>query len=284
MLHRTFNRPFDAALAASALNAYLAKTRPLLADLADGGWLARVRQGWYITVPIDASEPRQWREDPWIVATALFEPCYIGGWSASEHWGFTDELFSSTYVVARRKVKPTDQIIQGSRFKLRSVPQQEWFGTQETLRRDTAVTVSDPHRTVVDVMDVPEAAGGALHAAEIVRAYFHSEHADEQQLLSHGERLGRGALFKRLGYLAERDGLGSSSRPSLSIPCRAAAARSESNLTHSVNPREGRYSPVRATVRATVVRRSGRPVGLLIAGWLRDCAGQSLPDPALPLS
>jgi len=136
-------------------------------------------------------------------------PCYIGGWSASEHWGFIDQLFSSTYVVARRKVKPTDQIIQGSRFKLRSVPQQEWFGTREILRRDTAVTVSDPHRTVIDVMDVPESAGGALHAAEIVRAYFDSAHADEQQLLSHGERLGRGALFKRVGYLAERDGLGS---------------------------------------------------------------------------
>jgi predicted transcriptional regulator of viral defense system len=58
-------------------------------------------------------------------------------------------------------------------------------------------------------MDVPESAGGALHATEIVRAYFDSEHADEQQLLSHGDRLGRGSLFKRLGYLAERDGLGS---------------------------------------------------------------------------
>lgn len=74
MLHRAFNRPFDTALAASALNADLAKTRRLLADLADGGWLARVRQGWYITVPIDAPEPRQWHEDPWIVATVLFAP------------------------------------------------------------------------------------------------------------------------------------------------------------------------------------------------------------------
>ena len=53
MLHRAFNRPFDAALAASALNADLAKTGRLLADLADGGWLARLRQSRYITVPIN---------------------------------------------------------------------------------------------------------------------------------------------------------------------------------------------------------------------------------------
>jgi len=256
VLHRSFTRPFDAALAASALNADLAKTRRLLADLADGGWLARVRQGWYITVPIDASEPRQWREDPWIVATVLFAPCYIGGWSASEHWGFTDQLFSSTYVVARRKVKPTDQIIQGSRFKLRSVPQQEWFGTQETLRRDTAVTVSDPHRTVIDVMDVPEAAGGALHAAEIVRAYFDSAHADEQQLLSHGERLGRGALFKRLGYLAERDGLGSAG---FIEACHQRVSKGVSLLDPSA-PNEGRIvSRWRLKVNVPLLLRPARP-------------------------
>jgi predicted transcriptional regulator of viral defense system len=207
-LHRTFSRPFDAELAATALNADLAKTRRLLADLSNGGWLARVRQGWYITVPMDASEPGEWREDPWIVATVLFAPCYIGGWSAAEHWGFTNQAFSSTYVVARRKVKPTDQIIQGSRFKLRSVPEQEWFGTQETFRRDTAIVVSDPHRTIVDIMDNPESAGGAPRAAQILREYFASEHADERQLLSYGDRLGRGALFKRLGFLVERDSLG----------------------------------------------------------------------------
>lgn len=84
-----------------------------------------------------------------------------------------------------------------------------WFGTQETLRRDTSIALSDPHRTIVDIMDVPESAGGALHAADIVRAYFSSAHADEQQLLNYGDRVGRGSPFKRLGYLAERDGLGS---------------------------------------------------------------------------
>lgn len=209
VLHRAFKGPFDAALAASALNADLAKTRRLLADLANGGWLVRVRQGWYVTIPMDASEPYEWREDPWIIATVLFAPCYIGGWSAAEHWGFAKRLFSSTYVVAQRKVKPTDQIIQGSRFKLRSISEREWFGWHETLRRDTAITLSDPHRTIIDIMDVPESAGGALHAADIVRAYFSGAHADEQQLLDYGDRLGRGALFKRLGFLAERDGLGS---------------------------------------------------------------------------
>ncbi len=209
VLNRTFSGPFDAARATRALGLDIAKTRRLLAALAEGGWLARVRHGWYITVPLDASAPSDWREDPWIVASTLFAPCYIGGWSACEHWGLTDQLFNVIYVVAARKVTPTDQTIQGSRFNVRSVRSDLLFGTRRVWRRRTPVEVSDPHRTIIDIMDAPAAAGGALHAAEILRAYFESEHVDEDKLVEYGECIGRGAMFKRLGYLAERERLGS---------------------------------------------------------------------------
>lgn len=209
VLNRNFSGPFDAAQAANVLQLDIAKTRRLLAGLAAGGWLARVRQGWYIAVPLDASAPSDWREDPWIIATTLFAPCYIGGWSAAEHWGLTDQLFNVTYVISSKKVTPADQTIQGSPFKVRSIRDDLLFGTRRVWRRRTPVDVSDPHRTVIDIMDVPAAAGGSLHAAEVLRAYFESEHADEGKLIGYGDRLGRGVVFKRLGYLAEHEHLGS---------------------------------------------------------------------------
>ena len=209
VLHRTFSGPFNAAQAADALGLDIAKMRRLLAALAEGGWLARVRHGWYITVPLDASAPSDWREDPWIVAATLFAPCYIGGWSACEHWGLTDQIFNVTYVVASKKVTPTDQTIQGSLFKVRSVRGDLLFGTRRVWRRRTPVDVSDPHRTIIDILDTPAAGGGPLHTAEVLRAYFESEHTDEGKLVEYGDRLGRGAVFKRLGYLAEHEHLGS---------------------------------------------------------------------------
>lgn len=209
LLNRTFNRPFDASQAADMLQLELGKTRRLLAALADGGWLARVRHGWYITVPLEAAAPSERREDPWVVAATLFAPCYIGGWSACEHWGFFNQLFSGTYVVAARKITPTDQIIQDSRFKVRSIQEHQSFGTRRVWRQSIPVEVSDPHRTIIDIMDVPGAAGGALPATQALRAYFGSELADEHLLCEYGDRLGRGALYKRLGYLVEREGLGS---------------------------------------------------------------------------
>ena len=204
MLHRAFHGPFDALQAASVLDIDPDRTRRLLAALAHSGWLARVRKGWYIGVPVEASEPREWREDPWVVAGTLFSPCYIGGWSAVEHWGLSDQIFNVIYVVAGRKVAPTRQTIQGTDFLVRTVPERALFGTRRVWRQQVPVNVSDPHRTVIDMLDVPAAAGGVLHASEVLQAYFESGLADQAMLLQYGDRLGRGTVFKRLGYLAER--------------------------------------------------------------------------------
>ena len=207
VLHRAFRGPFDARQAASVLGIDLDRTRRLLAALAASGWLARVRKGWYIGVPIEASEPGEWREDPWVVAATLFSPGYIGGWSAVEHWGLTDQIFNVVYVIVGRKVAPTRQTVQGTDFLIRTVPERALFGTRRVWRQRVAVNVSDPHRTVIDVLDVPASAGGVLHASEVLQAYFEGEHADQTKLLQYGERLGRGTVFKRLGYLAERSGI-----------------------------------------------------------------------------
>ena len=204
MLYRAFSGPFDIAQAATELDLDLDHTRRLLAALAANGWLARVRMGWYICVPLEASEPREWREDPWVVAAALFSPGYIGGWSALEHWGLTEQIFNVIYVFAGRKVKPARQTIQGTDFLIRTVPERSLFGTRRVWRQRVPVNVSDPHRTIIDILDVPAAAGGALHASEVLQTYFESEHADQETLLQYGDRLGRGTVFKRLGYLTER--------------------------------------------------------------------------------
>ncbi len=206
-LHRAFPGPFNAAQAAEALDTAIEPTRKLLAALAAGGWLARVRSGWYVAPPLDASEPSEWRADPWAVAGALFAPAYIGGWSAAEHWGLTEQLFGGVYVVTAGRVASRRQTVQGTDFVIRSVPADALFGTQRVWRGRVAVEVSDPHRTIVDALDVPAAVGGVLHAWELLEAYFERSDAAPERLVEYGDRLGRGTIFKRLGFLAERAGL-----------------------------------------------------------------------------
>lgn len=209
VLNRVFRSPFDAIHAADALSLELGQTRRLLAALASGGWLLRVRHGWYVTMPLSAADPSDVHEDPWLVAKSLFESCYIGGQTACQHWGFTTISSDVMYVVSTRKVTPIEQVVHGNRFKIRTIQDKEWFGTHQAMRRELLVDVSDPHRTIIDLVDRPTFAGGARLAMEALHGYFGSGVVDEGMLLMYGDRLGRGALFKRLGFLAEHGRLGS---------------------------------------------------------------------------
>ena len=71
MLNRGFDGPFSVRDAAIALDYTIDGARRFLAYLAARGWLVRVRRGYYTTVPLDAIEPTEWREDPWLVASKV---------------------------------------------------------------------------------------------------------------------------------------------------------------------------------------------------------------------
>ena len=204
LLNRGFAGPFSVREAAIALDYTIDEARRFLAYLAARGWVVRVSRGFYATVPLDAIEPTEWREDPWLVASKVFGPaCYIGGWTACEHWNLTDQLFNTTVLFTARKVRSTEADVQGSPLRIRHTRSDNIFGTRAVWRGQSRVDVSDPSRTLVDVLDSPELGGGIRHVAEVLEAYFDSEHLDESLLLEYGGRLGNRTVFKRLGYLIE---------------------------------------------------------------------------------
>jgi len=65
--------------------------------------------------------------------------------------------------------------------------------------------VSDLHRTIVDILDDPALGGGIQHVSDCLNAYLKRADRDDQKLIEYGEQLGNGAVFKRLGFLAERN-------------------------------------------------------------------------------
>jgi predicted transcriptional regulator of viral defense system len=75
--------------------------------------------------------------------------------------------------------------------------------------------MADVARTVIDALDSPSLGGGARHCAEILEAYL--DQHDWHQLVLYGDRLGNGAVFKRLGYMVEAAELGT---PELARECR----------------------------------------------------------------
>lgn len=230
-IHRAFTRPFSVTEASQELKLSNARTRKLLAHLATGGWLSRIRRDLYSPVPLGATSPADWRADSWVVAATTFAPGYIGGWTACEYWHFTDQLFRDIVVVTSRRIRSRAVHIQGTRFRLKVISAKKKFGTKTVWRGPTKVEVSDPSRTIVDILNDPTIGGGIRHVAEVLVAYFESEHRDENILLDYIERLGNRTVYKRLGYLAETLGI---STPRTIQICREKISAGLSALDPSV--------------------------------------------------
>jgi len=236
-LHRRFTGPFSPSQAAEVLQMPPPRARRLLAYLASRGWLSRVRRGLYTTVPLGASAPSDWREDPWVVAATAFSPCYIGGWSACEHWGLTEQVFRDIVVITASSIRATTQLVQGTPFRLKHRPQASHFGTRTVWRNGQRVLVSDPSRTIADILDDPAIGGGIRHVAAVVAEYFDGEHRDPTTLMKYLHRQGNRTAYKRLGYLLEISG----KEPDLVSRCHDAISKGLSALDPSVK-RKGRIS------------------------------------------
>src|SRR5438093_6866521 len=168
------------------------------------GWLARVRRGLYLVRPLEASTNiPSTVEDPWLLAQELFSPCYIGGWSAAEHWGLTEQLFRSTFVVTAVRIRRQTERVLGLEFHVVKVARVRLTAMTLVWRGRERVPVSDRERTLADALASPGWVGGIRHLADLLRAYRESRHWNPTRLLNRVNELGRGAAFKRLGFLAE---------------------------------------------------------------------------------
>ena len=69
---------------------------------------------------------------------------------------------------------------------------------------DRAIQVTDPAKTIVDVLSDPLWGGGIRLVSEMLDEYLHRDDRDDDKLVEYGDLVGNGAMFKRLGYLLER--------------------------------------------------------------------------------
>lgn len=175
-----------------------------LARWADQGWLHRVGPGTYVPVALDTLGAEQVLEDPWILVPALYEPAYIAGRTAAEHWDLTEQIFNDLVVVTGQPLRQRQQLRHGTRMLLKHLDPAKIFGTKTVWRKRTKVPVSDVHRTIIDMLDDPALGGGIQHVADCFGTYLKRPDRSDQKLIEYADRLGNGAVFKRLGFLAER--------------------------------------------------------------------------------
>lgn len=176
----------------------------LLSRLASKGWFSRIKRGVYVPVPLDSTTASIPLEDPWIIAESIYNPCYIGGWSAAEYWGLTEQIYTTILVYTLNKPRDHNSNINGTDFLLRTTSEENLFGLKSVWRGQIKVFVSDPSKTILDLLVDPVLGGGIRNITDIFLYYLKSEHKNIELLIEYATMLASGSVFKRLGFLLEQ--------------------------------------------------------------------------------
>jgi predicted transcriptional regulator of viral defense system len=175
-----------------------------ISRLKKKGWLQKLKAGLYLMVPFgsDTSDPIP--ENAMEIAMEVFSPGYVGGWTAAEYWDLTEQIFNTTVFYTSMVLRKSDHAIAGLSFKTKFVRAEDVFGTVKEWERNTPIEISDLHRTLIDILDNPALGGGARMMVDISRAYWKKPEASFDKVYDYVLRLNHGAVFKRLGLIAEK--------------------------------------------------------------------------------
>ena len=202
-LNRELTGPFSATEAIRVLQVSPSKANRLLAYFAERGWLSRLRRGLYTTVPLGATNPSERRNDPWVMADKIFSPCYIGGWSACEFWELTEQIFNDVVVFTTRRSRKQRVSVKNINYLIKTVSQAKLFGMKTVWKEEIKVSISDPSRTIIDILNDPAIGGGIRNIADVLKEYFNSNHRSDIRLIEYLSLMKNRAINKRLGFLIE---------------------------------------------------------------------------------
>jgi len=202
----------DAIGAGAALGLARPAVNGLLAQLAQGPWLARLKRGVYVVQsPLLSTEIH-----PFALAAALVQPCAISHWSALAFHGMTTQIPTMIQASTPRAVitpemrsgrayRPRGRAVWRAldlEFEFITVQPAHFFGLQhEWLTQWQRAALTDRERTLLDVMAHPHVFGGMGASIELLEANWPA--VDGDKLVSYALRYDVGAAIKRLGYCLE---------------------------------------------------------------------------------
>lgn len=206
LLLRETSGTISVSEAANILNTDTKKTANLLSLYAKKGWLKRIYQGVYLPIPLESDTSDIVAEEPFVIAQKLFSPCYIGGMNATNYWGLTEQIFQTITVIAQKNSvkRKRDIKILDTEYIIHTVKPSYFFGLKTIWLTNVKVQISDPSRTIIDMMIFPQFCGGLRFIEDGLKSYYQSKYLDIDLLIKYLGMAENGAAIKRLGYLFEK--------------------------------------------------------------------------------
>ena len=168
------------------------------------GHVVRVRRGLYASVPVGA-DPRTWTVDALLLASRLAPDAVVAYHSALVAHALAYSTSSTSYYLTGHAVSKFAW--RGVEYQAVTVPRrlreadQDVFGVVNVPRDGQPVPVTGRERTLVDVLDRPDLAGGA---EEAWRSLEGLEYVDLEQVIGYALLLDRATTCARVGYFLEQ--------------------------------------------------------------------------------
>ena len=183
-----------------------ASARSLIRHAVDRGVVSRLEPGLFVLVPPELGRATEFAGNPYMTARQLAEGAeyFISHASAMElHRMVTQPqfvIFTSTTKRLRNRT------IQATEFRFVLTRREDVFGvTTHWISKQDSVKVSDVERTVIDGLHLPAYCGGITEVAKGL--WMRRGDVKPERLIEYAQRLGNGAVVRRLGYLLELYGL-----------------------------------------------------------------------------
>ena len=106
--------------------------------------------------------------------------------------------------MTQRQQKNYRPVIKDTEYLLHFTRPVLFFGLKTIWCSNIKVNISDPTRTVVDLMNNMALGGGLRSSVNILMNYLNSEKKSIELLIDYMRVLGKGAAYKRLGFLIEK--------------------------------------------------------------------------------
>ena len=147
---------------------------------------------------------------------SLVSPAAISHWSALNHHGLTEQAPRKVFVLTttsvsiprarRRKVVQggSEYLILGTVYRFVQVKPERFFGTEKGWVGDVRVTMTDPERTLLNGLMMPQYCGDF---AEVLHAFeARGDRLDLKRIIEYALKLDAAAV-KRLGWVLEHQGV-----------------------------------------------------------------------------
>jgi predicted transcriptional regulator of viral defense system len=138
----------------------------------------------------------KWAEHVFAFLSDLIDNYYVGYWTALNYLGMTyqNPLIVFVATTSRRRTHEYN----GTKIRYVKLTPKKFFGWVNEKIGDETFRISDPEKTLIDSLDLPQNSGGIREAAKALNSNL-----DWGKLTAYAGRVGNKAVHRRLGYFAE---------------------------------------------------------------------------------